>query len=84
MIRPNDPPNDTIWHPLLTRDFARRVVDYRIDSDAQDRLADLREKANNGQLDDVERIEYAQLVEDLDLLAILQAKARSALERRAS
>lgn len=84
MIRPNSPNSDPIFDPLLAGDIAQRVLDYRPTADASARLESLRERANTGTLTDDEHAEYEQLIESLDLIAILQAKARAALDQRAS
>ena len=68
----------------LTRDAAERIVSFRLDPQTEARLADLREKANEGQLTDEERSEYEEFVEASDLMGILQAKARTVLRQHAS
>jgi len=84
MISPNSPDSDPIFEPLLAGDMAQRVLDYRPTADASARLETLRVRANSGTLSDDERAEYERLIESLDLVAILQAKARAALDQRAS
>lgn len=84
MIQSRTPAPDPIWDPLLTTDFARRVVDYQPAALTMSRLETLRDRANAGTLSDAEHAEYEQLIENLDLVAILQAKARAALDRLAS
>jgi hypothetical protein len=77
---------DRILDPLaecFTPDVARRVVALTLDSGIQARLDVLAERANEGQLTEAERQEYGELIEALDILGILKAKARvSLIERR--
>lgn len=75
---------DHVLGPLLTPDLAARVAGYTLPPDATERLETLRAKANEGTLTASEQAEYEQFVESLDLLSVLQAKARAALNRRAS
>jgi hypothetical protein len=67
----------------LTPDMARALVDFRFDAETQARVAELAEKANEGQLTDDERQEYAQYIEMGDLVGILQARARKVLRPQA-
>ena len=60
----------------LTPEVARRLVELRADPQTQARLDELADKANEGQLSNRERDEYAGYVEASDIIAILQAKAR--------
>lgn len=82
MIRPNAPHLDPVFEPLLSDDFAQRLVDYHPPQDTLDRVDALRALANEGALSDNDRAEYERLVESLDLVAILQAKARAKLDQR--
>ena len=63
----------------LSPDVARRLVSLRADAEAQARMDDLAVRANDGQLTDEESLEYESLVSATNLIAILQAKARTAL-----
>ena len=65
----------------LTPEVARRVVELRPDQATQARLEALREKANEGQLSESDRAEYEEIVEGLDILGILKAKARAAMSK---
>lgn len=84
MIRPNTPAPDPILGPLLAGDLAQRLVDYHPSAEAVARLETLRSEANEGALSADDQIEYESLIESLDLVAILQTKAREALDQRAS
>ena len=74
---------DRLLDPLahsLSPDAARTIVDFRASSEIQARLDELAEKSNEGQLTPDERREYEDYVEAIDFVAVLQAKAREALE----
>lgn len=73
---------DRILDPLtecFTPPVARRIVELQADPQTQKRLDELAAKANQGQLTDEEDSEYKQAIDAIDLLAILQAKARAFL-----
>lgn len=77
---------DRLLGPLadaLTPAAARAVVNFRADPSTQARIAELAEKCNEGQLTRKERDEYEVYVRALDLIAILQSKARRILARTA-
>ena len=76
---------DEILDPLtecFTPEVARRIVAIAIDPRKQARIDELAAKANEGQLSDSERADYAAHIEALDLLAIVKAKARLSLAQR--
>ena len=62
---------------------AQDIANLRADPQLQTRLDELAGKANEGQLTADERDEYEQYVDALDLIAILQAKARMVLAKSA-
>ncbi len=66
----------------FTPDVAKRLVELRPDPDTQARINDLAAKANDGQLSASEEREYSEFVEAIDLVSILQAKARRILAAR--
>lgn len=73
---------DRILDPLaecFTPPVARRIAQLQADPETRKRLDELAAKANQGQLTDEEDAEYKQAVDAIDLLAILQAKARAFL-----
>ena len=73
---------DRILEPVaecFTEPVARRLAELRADPQAQARIDALAEKANDGQLTADEEVEYKQLIDVIDLLSILQAKARAYL-----
>jgi hypothetical protein len=67
----------------LTPEVAAKVADLRADDATQARIDYLADRANEGQLTDQERDEYAGYLHAIDVIAVLQAKARSH-QRRAS
>jgi hypothetical protein len=70
---------------VLTPELAEVLVKLRADAATQAHLDDLAERHHEGQLTDEELTEYQALVGAADLIAVLQAKARSVLQaRRAS
>jgi len=78
---------DRILDPVvecLTPQIALRLAELRADPETQDRLDDLAAKANQGQLTPEEDAEYKQAIDAIDLLAILQAKARTYLRTHGS
>jgi hypothetical protein len=65
----------------FTADVARRVLAVSLDPQRQARIDELARKANDGELTDEERREYADSIEAMDLVGILKATARLALSR---
>ena len=63
----------------FTPDVARQIASLRADPALQARLDDLASKGNEGELSVQEREQYEAYVEAIDLIAILQAKARKIL-----
>jgi hypothetical protein len=75
---------DRLFDPLarsLSPAAARALVSFRADEATQARIAELAEKCNKGQLTPKERAEYETYGRAIDLIAILQAKARRVLRR---
>jgi len=76
---------DRLLEPLaecFTPDVAAKVADLRADPATQQRIDYLAEQANEGRLTDPEREEYAGYLHAIDVIAVLQAKARSLLRRQ--
>jgi hypothetical protein len=67
---------------ILTPEVAKAIADLRADSATQDRLEDLASRHHEGQLSAGELAEYQALVNASNLVAVLQAKARSVLKRQ--
>ncbi len=57
-------------------DVARKVAELQADPDVQARIDVLAAKANEGQLTPVEEAEYDAYIRAMDVLAVLQKKAR--------
>ncbi len=68
----------------FTPEVDRRIADLRADSKTQGRLSELAEKSATGSLGPGEQEEYQAYVEALDLVGILQAKARAVLRMPAT
>ena len=77
---------DRLLEPLagcFSLDVAAKVADLRADEAMQNRIDYLAERSNEGLLTADERDEYAGYLHAIDVIAILQAKARSLLRRQA-
>ena len=74
---------DSLLDPLsrcLDAASARRVAEFHVAANVQQRVDALAERANEGLLSDGERAEYEALVNASDFIAILKLKARRNLE----
>ena len=69
---------------LLTAEQTRQLAELSADPALADRLADLADKANEGELSGNERAEYEAYIEANNLLAALQAEARFRLSSHQS
>ena len=65
----------------FTPALAHKIIDQRVDSEMEQRIALLRQKANEGALTPEEDDEYKDFVESVDVISILQAKARRFLNQ---
>ncbi|MGD0898246.1 MAG: hypothetical protein ABR915_10455 [Thermoguttaceae bacterium] len=63
----------------LSPDVAAKVADLRADDAMQGRIDYLAERSNEGLLTAEEREEYVGYLHAIDVIAVLQAKARSQL-----
>jgi hypothetical protein len=68
----------------LTPEVAKRILEIDLAPGAQEHIDELAKKANSGTLTVGEREQYEKIVEAIDLLGILQAKARFALSRQSA
>jgi hypothetical protein len=69
----------------LTPEVAQAIVDLRADAATQEHIEDLAERHHEGRLAPDELAEYEAIVHAVDLIGVLQAKARAVLAtRRAS
>jgi hypothetical protein len=75
---------DRFLEPLadcLSPEVAVKVADLRADAEMQSRIDYLADRANEGSLTDEEREEYSGYLHAIDVITVLQAKARSQLRR---
>ena len=75
---------DRLLDPLtdvLTPEVASAVLGLRADSETEARIAEPRGKANEGTLTPDEDAEYKEFVEAVDLISIIQTKARRFLAK---
>ena len=78
---------DELLDPLVgsfSRRVAEKMLSLRADRKTQRRIDELAAKANEGELTERERQEYEAYVQAIDLIGVLQAKARRYLKRRAN
>lgn len=68
----------------LTPEVAQTIVDLRVDAETASRIEELRQKANDGTLTPVEDADYKDFVEAVDVISILQSKARKFLASRSA
>jgi hypothetical protein len=77
----HESPLERLLEPFVTQcfthDVAMQVMAFRADAATQRRIDDLAEKCNEGELTESEQLEYEGYVEAINLISILQAKARS-------
>lgn len=75
---------DRMLEPLtdsMSPEFANRLIGLRADEELLSHIEQLRAKANHGTMTAEEEAEYRDFVEAVDVISILQAKARQALAR---
>ncbi len=78
-------PLDRLLDPVakcFTIDVAQRLAEMRTDPGTQARIDQLAAMANEGTLGPAEQAEYLGYVEAIDIVSILQAKARKMLAGR--
>ncbi|HEX5471511.1 MAG TPA: hypothetical protein VFW73_06475 [Lacipirellulaceae bacterium] len=68
----------------LTPEVARRIIEWRPDDKLRQRIEELGRKADEGALTSDEDAEYRDYIDEGDVIALLQAKARHLLARRSS
>ena len=75
---------DRLLDPLadvFTPAVASAILQLRADSELEAHIQELRRKANEGTLTPAEDAEYRDFVEAVDLISIIQAKARRFLTK---
>lgn len=76
---------DRLLEPLagcLSPDVAAKVAELRVDAATQNRIDYLAVRSNEGLLTDDEREEYTGYLHAIDVITVLQSKARSQLRRQ--
>ncbi len=76
---------DCLLEPLadcLSPEVAAKIADLQVDEAMQARISYLAERANEGLLTNDEREEYTGYLHAIDVITVLQAKARSQLRRQ--
>ena len=71
---------DPVAH-CFTPEVAKRVVELRADPAVQARLEELAEKCNEGAITPEEMAEYDAYIQAMDVVAVLQKKARTLIVR---
>ncbi len=66
---------------VFTPDLAQKISGLRADPELEQQVSVLREKANCGTLTPEEEVRYKDFVEAVDVISILQMKARRFLTR---
>lgn len=78
---------DEVLEPIarcFTPEVARQIAELRAAPTLQTQLDELASKANEGKLTEEERKQYEAYVEAIDVISILQAKARKILANSAA
>ena len=60
----------------LTPISAQKLIDWKVNDELRNRIEELGQKANLGQLTVEEEAEYRAYLDDAELISLLQAKAR--------
>jgi hypothetical protein len=68
----------------FSQEVAERLLALRTDADIEARIRQLAAKANEGTLSAEERVDYEDYVEAVDLIGILQSRARTVLAKRSA
>ena len=78
---------DRLLEPVtqcFTPEVAERLIALRPDPTIQAKIEELAEKANEGRLSDAERADYEEYIKAVDLIAVLQFRARAAIAKRST
>ncbi len=85
MVAPGPNTLDLLLDPIadcLTPEVADRIGHLELPPAIRQRLADYADRSGSGTLDQREQADYRELVELIDLVGIVQAKARRIAESR--
>ena len=69
---------------MMPVDFARELASLKATPEIQARLQVLADRNTEGNLSDGERAEYLSYVDAIDVISLLQAKARAVIARQAN
>ena len=78
---------DRMLRPIteaMSPEFANKLISLRADEELLSHIEQLRGKANQGTMTAEEEAEYREFVEAVDVISILQAKARRVLAKSQS
>jgi len=78
---------DRLLEPLteaFTPKMASILLELRADAELEAQIDELRRKANSGTLTPTEEAEYKDFVEAVDVISIMQAKARRFLAKQSA
>ncbi len=78
---------DRLLDPLtsaFTPEMASAILKLRADSETEAHIEELRRKANDGTITPSEDAEYKDFVEAVDLISIVQTKARRFLSKQSA
>lgn len=78
---------DRLLEPVtesFTPEVARALVNLRTDAETEAHISILRQKANEGTLSPEEEDEYKEFVEAVDIISLIQMKARQFLARHSA
>jgi hypothetical protein len=67
---------------MMPVDFARELASLRASPEVQAKIDELADRSNEGKLTAEEQAEYLAYVDAIDVISILQAKARSVIPRQ--
>jgi len=68
----------------LDAESARRVAEFRIAPEVEEKILGLAEKANEGVLNEDERADYEAIINTADIISILKLKAERHLKSNGS
>lgn len=66
----------------MTPELARAIIQLQTDPELQTEVEELRRKANEGTLTELEDAKYKDFVEAVDVVSIIQSKARQFLRNQ--
>ena len=70
--------------PSLTPQVAEALINLRLDEQTEEHVSALRDKANRGTLTEEEEADYKAFVDAVDVISVIQSKARRFLANQRS